>query len=267
MTLDMPATAKLAILESQIEELQKQNAIFESMAVQMYANEKKPIKTDIFRHGYVELHDWMGDDLRIVNMARQSFGKTSVEMGEAEIGLINFLMKNKHGTPFEGPVFTFNVKCPIFVAREWFRHRISSYNEYSGRYSKMCEDVYIPEIEQIRTQKGKPGSYTFEAMDPAKAERIRLSMQIQARDAWDTYENLLKRGTAKEVARMVLPVNQYTQFTWVVNLRSLLNFISLRSAENAMWEIRQYSLAMEDQIKKVVPVSFEAFEKVGRVAP
>ncbi len=229
--------------------------------------EKQPVKTPMLDHGYVELYDWMGDDLRIVNMARQSFGQESTEMGESEKGLINFLARERHGTPFEGVVFTFNVKCPIFVAREWMRHRIGSYNEYSGRYTKMMSEFYVPYGDQLRTQVGKPGNYRFEPLDKETSTEVQGLLYGESNRSWDKYEELLELGVAKEVARMVLPVNIYTQFTWVVNLRSLMNFISLRSAPGAMWEIRQYSQAIEKQIEPVVPVAMAAFEAHGRKAP
>jgi thymidylate synthase (FAD) len=257
MISDYPGSGREALLESQIQALQ----------VEVSLRTKAPKKVEVFNKGYVELYDWMGDDLRIVNMARQSFGQESTEMGDYETGLVNFLMRERHGTPFEGPVFTFNVKCPIFVAREWFRHRIGSFNEYSGRYSEMTADVYIPDAPQIRTQVGKPGNYTFETMDCEQANGIRQDMQVVARECWDLYQHLLNRGVAKEVARMVLGVNQYTQFTWVVNFRALLNFISLRSDDNAMWEIRQYSQEIEKLIKPIVPVAYESFVTHGRVCP
>lgn len=228
---------------------------------------KIPSTINVLDHGYITLHDWMGDDLRIVNMARQSFGKTSMEMGKAEKGLINFLMRKHHGTPFEGVVFTFNVKCPIFVAREWMRHRIGSFNEYSGRYSKMISEFYVPEPEQIRTQTGKPGAYTFKPLRESLGWGMSRVMKGFYNNSWTVYNHLLEFGVAKEVARMILPVGIYTQFTWVVNLRSLLNFISLRSANTAMWEIRQYSQKIETLISKVVPVSYEAFNKHGRIVP
>jgi len=230
--------------------------------------EKKPIRTDVLDHGYVTLYDWMGDDLRTVNMARQSFGQESTEIGAKERGLINFLMRERHGTPFEGPVFTFNIKCPIFVVREWMRHRIGSFNEYSGRYTKMISDFYIPAPEQVRTQKGKPGNYTFEPVEDETVVGTTLDdIQFINKEAWKAYNLMLKGGVAKEVARMILPVNIYTMFTWVINLRALLNFISLRSHASAMWEIRQYSEAIEEQIKTIVPVAFEAFIENGEVAP
>lgn len=223
--------------------------------------------TSVLDHGYIELYDSMGDDLRIVNMARQSFGKTSTKIGDAEKGLINFLMSKRHGTPFEGVVFHFNVKCPIFVAREWFRHRIASYNEYSGRYSKMINEFYIPNATEIRTQVGKPGNYTFKQLPENLATIVQNEIKDENKTTWETYEALLKMGVAKEVARLVLPVNIYTQFSWIINLRSLFNFISQRSHDDAMWEIRQYSETIEELIKPIVPVAFECFEKNGRKAP
>jgi thymidylate synthase (FAD) len=223
------------------------------------------IKVNVLDHGYVELYDCMGDDLRIVNNARQSFGQESAEFGEREAGLINFLMAHRHGTPFESVVYQFNVKCPIFVAREWFRHRIGSFNEYSGRYSKMINEFYIPEI--VRTQTGKPGNYTFDQIDSATEAWFKGELHAQCGNAFILYDNALKAGVAKELARLVLPVNIYTQFTWTVNLRSLFNFVSLRSAANAMYEIRRYSLTIENMIHQTVPSAYAAFVRNGGEAP
>ena len=226
----------------------------------------------VLNKGSVVLEQWMGPtnevaDLNVVNAARQSFGKTSVGMGASEKGLINFLARERHGTPFEMVQFLFQVKCPIFVAREWMRHRIGSYSEFSSRYSKMNTDFYVPNHEQIRTQKGKPGYYVFEAMSEDEASAVWYSMFECSQNSWDKYEELLDSGVAKEVARMVLPVNMYTSFTWSVNLRSLFNFVSLRSHETALWEIQQYSKAIEKLIKPIVPCAYECFEKNGRKAP
>jgi len=209
----------------------------------------------------------MGDDLRIVNNARQSFGKESLELGEAEKGLISFLMHNRHGTPFEAVTFQFNVKCPIFVAREWFRHRIGSFNEFSARYSEMPREYYIPEPEDVRSQVGKPGSYTFKPITNGTQTWFRSELDATCGMAYIQYQNALKAGVAKELARCFLPVNFYTMFTWTVNLRSLFNFVSLRSAESAMLEIRCYSNAVEHEMKKIVPEAYNAFVENERVAP
>lgn len=223
--------------------------------------------TKVLDAGYVRLYDHMGNDLRIVNAARQSFGQESEEMGAKEEGILRFLMKNRHGTPFEHVVFQFNVKCPIFVAREWFRHRIGSFNEYSGRYTKMIPEYYLPAEDAVRSQVGKPGSYTFETLPPEEARITRHIMDDNNQRSWHWYESLLRMNVAKEVARMVLPVNMYTMFTWTVNLRALFNFVSLRSHPTAMFEIRQYSLAIEDLVNTTVPIAWEAFNKNGRVSP
>ena len=226
------------------------------------------MKIDVLDHGSVELVDSMGGDLRVVNMARQSFGtKAELLMSEKERGLINFLMKNRHGTPFEGVVITLQVKCPIFVAREWMRHRIASYNEFSGRYSKMSSDFYVPSGDQLRSQVGKPGSYSFEPLPDGLAESTRAMIEENNGDALYTYDNFLEQGVAKEVARMVLPVNIYTSFTMVANLRSLFNFVSLRSHKDAMWEIRQYSEEVEKMLWLVAPVAYRAFVDNNRIAP
>jgi len=225
----------------------------------------KPV--NVLDHGYVVLHSHMGNDLSVVNAARQSFGASEVEMNERNKGLINFLMRERHGTPFEMVAFTFNIKLPIFVMRELIRHRIASYNEYSGRYTKMISDFYVPSEASIRTQTGKPGSYIFLPIEKRKAKIVRAGFNIFSKVAYKLYEFFLDMGVAKEVARMILPVNYYTQFTWTINLRSLFNFISLRSDETAMYEIRQYSQTIETMISEIVPECYRAFIKNGRKSP
>jgi len=176
-------------------------------------------------------------------------------------------MKNKHGTPFEMVNFMFQIRCPIFVMRELVRHRIASINEMSGRYTKLQPKFYIPAIEDVRQQTGKPGNYTFEPMAPGIAMTVRANMALSYQKSWEMYEELLSLGVAKELARAILPVGIYTSLTWSLNLRSLFNFISLRSAENAMYEIRCFSQAIEKLIQPCVPVAFECFCKNGRIAP
>jgi len=217
--------------------------------------------------GWVVLEDSYGDDLAIVNAARQSFSKRSATMGPAESGLIHFLMRNRHGTPFEMVDFRFNIKAPIFVAREWQRHRIASYNEMSGRYVELEEEFYLPPLAAVREASGKPGAYQFETMDGETAALVRERMRRDYEGSWITYQSLLELGVAKEVARMVLPVGIMTQFTFKTNLRSLFNFISLRSAPNALLEIREYAGAIEELARDVAPIAFKAFESSNRVAP
>lgn len=217
--------------------------------------------------GFVELEDWYGDDLTIVNAARQSFDRKSLELTEADRGLINMLMRDRHGTPFEMVDFRFNVKAPIIVAREWFRHRMASYNEMSGRYSTLPPEWYVHAAHDIRTQRGKAGSYVFESMDVKLAELAQKEMNESYDKAWMTYQSLLDQGVAREVARTVLPQGMMTRFTFKVNLRSLLNFISLRSLDTAMREIQVYSHTIEKMVEEVVPVAYNAFMEYGYKAP
>ncbi|MGA1697543.1 MAG: FAD-dependent thymidylate synthase, partial [Ilumatobacteraceae bacterium] len=180
--------------------------------------------------GFVLLDNYMADDLSVVNSARVSFGKRSTEMEEADKKLIAFLMREKHGTPFEHNSFRFHVQAPIFVAREWFRHRIGSFNELSGRYTEIPEKWYVPDPKHVRQQEGKPGHYQFTPMDDATGNEMSKVIDEQISRAFRTYHYMLTRGVAKEVARTVLPVGAMTEFWWTVNARSLMNFLSLRVA-------------------------------------
>lgn len=222
----------------------------------------------VLDHGTVSLIDALGGDLDIVNAARVSFSTYQNEMDERGEGLINFLMKNKHATPFEHVTFKFYIKCPIFVAREWFRHRWSSFNEMSMRYYVPDElEFYMPEYNAIRKQVGKPGHYEFEQItDSTVVSFVQDKMEMVYEAAESAYYDLLNAGVAKEIARSVLPVGQYTEFVWTVNLRSLLNFISLRNESNAQYEIRQFAEAVEEFAESVCPVALNSFNSNGRQA-
>lgn len=223
---------------------------------------------DVLDHGFVELIDYMGSDLDAVNAAKVSFAAKKDEMDESCIGLINYLVKNRHATPFEHCVFKFRIKAPIFVTREWMRHRWSSFNEMSMRYYQPEHiDYYIPAFNNIRKQVGKPGAYSFEEIsDPEIKEKFYSIAQQTIIDADIAYYKLIELGVAKEIARCVLPVTQYTEFIWTVNARSLINFISLRNDSNAQYEINEYAKIIEDIFSKKMPITHEAFEKSGRVA-
>lgn len=222
----------------------------------------------LHKYGSITLVDFMGDDLAIVNAARCSFDQRSEDIGESEVGLINFLMRNRHGTPFEMVELKFEVKAPIFVFREWHRHRIASVNEWSGRYSKLEREFYIPSADYFRTQVGKPGAYTFEQIqDVGLIEWAQLALLMQCESAYALYEALLAKGIAKEQARIHLPVNLYSKMVWKTNLRALFNFLSLRNSEHAMREIRDYAEIMEGFAHMVAPVAMAAFVNNGRVSP
>ena len=222
---------------------------------------------EVLDHGFVRLDAAMADDLSVVNAARVSFARRKDEMDESDEGLIRFLMRERHGTPFEHNSFRFHVRAPIFVAREWFRHRTSSFNEFSLRYAKATEDFYVPEPEDVRTQVGKPGAYRFEPVDDELAEVTRGELRRIYEQAYDAYSRLVEAGVAREIARSVLPVGAYTQFYWTVNARSLMNFVSLRAAETAQREIRRYAEAIEAFFAESMPVTHAAFVANGRVAP
>jgi thymidylate synthase (FAD) len=220
-----------------------------------------------FAHGFVFLDSSMADDLSVVNSARVSFAKKSDRISEAEIGLINFLMRERHGTPFEHNSFRFHIKCPIFVAREWFRHRIGSFNEFSARYSEVGDEFFSPNVSDVRSQVGKPGSYSFERMNIDDSEAA-IAIINKANDAaYRAYKDLIYMGVAKELARVVLPVSMYTQFFWTVNARALMNFLSLRNAPNAQIDIQRYAQDVERIFKGQMPITYEAWVKNGRVAP
>jgi thymidylate synthase (FAD) len=220
----------------------------------------------VLDHGFLALDAALASDLAVVNGARVSFNQESDEFTERDAGLIRFLVRERHGSPFEHGYFRFIVKAPLFVVREHHRHRAGhSYNEWSGRYSKMEPEFYVPDY--VRTQVGKPGAYRFEPVDEAARELARAEIEENARRAYEAYERLLEQGVAKEVARAVLPLSTYTKYYWSCNPRSLMHFCSLRNHESAQYEIRQYAAAAESFLQRLMPVTHEAFVANGRVAP
>ena len=221
----------------------------------------------VLDHGFVRLDAAMADDLSVVNAARVSFARRRDEVDDADAGLIRFLMRDRHGTPFEHNSFRFHIRCPIFVAREWFRHRIGSFNEFSMRYAKATDDFYVPEADDVRSQVGKPGSYSFEPVDPEVAERTREEFRTIYDLAYASYTRLVEQGVARELARSVLPVGAYTEFYWTVNARALMNFVSLRAAETAQREIRRYADACEQFLAEQMPITHAAFVANNRTAP
>ena len=221
----------------------------------------------VLDHGFVRLDGAMASDLSVVNAARVSFARRKEAMDESDEGLIRFLMRDRHGTPFEHNAFRFHVRTPLFVAREWFRHRIGSFNEFSMRYARATDEFYVPEPDDVRTQVGKPGSYSFEPVTPELAEETREELRAVYEHAYETYERLVEQGVARELARAVIPVGAYTEFYWTVNARALMNFVSLRAAETAQREIRRYADAVEQLFAVRMPVTHDAFVANDRTAP
>jgi thymidylate synthase (FAD) len=210
--------------------------------------------------GFVRLIDVMGDDAAIVQAARVSYGAGTKKVNE-DVGLIRYLLRHLHTTPFEMVEFKFHVKLPIFVARQWIRHRTANVNEYSGRYSEMKDEFYVPAIDQVRAQSAtnKQGR-AEEAFDPAVADRIRTGMFETQSRLYGEYQDLLNADLAREIARINLPVSNYTEWYWKVDLHNLFHFLKLRIDPHAQYEIRVYGEAMAQLVKAAVPVAYEAFE-------
>jgi len=210
--------------------------------------------------GFVRLIDVMGDDDAIVQAARVSYGAGTKRVTE-DRGLIRYLLRHLHTTPFEMVEFKFHIKLPIFVARQWIRHRTANVNEYSGRYSEMKDEFYVPSLEQIRPQSltNKQGR-SEEAMPSDVASRIATRMEETQRGLYDEYQSLLGDNLARELARINLPVSNYTEWYWKIDLHNLFHFLRLRIDPHAQYEIRVYGEAMAELVKQVVPIAWEAFE-------
>lgn len=209
----------------------------------------------------VSLVNMMGDDNAIARAAWVSYGtdKREAEPGRVE-GLINFLMREQHMSPFEHVVFTFRIETPIFVVREFTRHRSASYNEMSGRYTVMPYDFYIPAAERPLRQTGKAGAYTFEAGDYQQQALVDSDFRRVVGQAVNAYERMLDAGVAKEVARDILPVGTYTQFYVTMNARNLMHFLDLRTDKQALYEIRDVANQMADIFKDRLPLTGKAWE-------
>lgn len=224
------------------------------------------VTPEFVHHGSVELLDSMGGDLAVVRKARQTMGRHSGTMPDWGPKLIHRMMESRHGTPFEAAVFDFQVQCKISVAREWFRHRIGSFNEFSLRATKAKPRFQIPRCGEIRTE--TEDRYVFEKIEAGEAvDKILREYESAYADAWLHYECLLRLGLAKELARDVLPFGMITTFGWTVNARALMNFVSLRTAPDAMLEIRLLAQQVEESFKEAMPHTWSAFDRAGRVAP
>lgn len=222
---------------------------------------------DVLDWGFVRLDDCMASDLSVVNSARVSYGVKKLVMDQSDGGLISYLMKNQHGTPFEHNAFRFHVKAPIFVLREWQRHRIGSFNELSARYTELPQEYYIPEPGYVRKRVGKPGHYVYEQADAIQSDVFRIKLRKACEYSYGEYKIALEEGIAPEQARLFLHVNHYSEMYWTVNARSLMNFISLRNALTAQWEMQQFARVIEAHFRYYMPITWGSFIGGGRVAP
>ncbi len=214
----------------------------------------------VLDHGFVRVVDYMGDDAAVVQAARVSYGRGTRRALEDE-GLIRYLMRHHHSTPFEMCEIKFHVKLPIFVARQWIRHRTANVNEYSARYSILDKDYYIPEPGQLAAQSSSNRQGRGEVLDSQTATRVLALLREDAEQTYGHYEEMLgeQTGLARELARMNLTLNTYTQWYWKTDLHNLFHFLRLRADSHAQYEIRVYAEAMMETVKAWVPLSYNAF--------
>lgn len=218
-------------------------------------------RLDVLDHGFVRLVDYLGGDARIVQAARVSYGEGTKTVRE-DRALIDYLLRHQHTSPFEQVILTFHVKMPIFVARQWIRHRTARLNEISGRYSVMRDEFYVPRAHEVRRQSraNKQGSAADEVPKELQQHVIDV-LQRGQRETYRQYESLLEDGVARELARVNLPLSLYTEMYWQMDLNNLFRFLRLRMDWHAQYEIRAYGDAMARCVRAVAPLAFEAFEE------
>jgi thymidylate synthase (FAD) len=224
----------------------------------------------VLDHGFVRVIDYMGDDAAIVQAARVSYGRGTRAANE-DRGLIRYLMRHRHSTPFEMCEIKYHVKLPIFIARQWIRHRTANVNEYSARYSILDREFYIPAPDQLAAQSAVNRQGRGDVLQGAEAARVLDLLREDATRNYDHYLDMLnenedgavrdpgRAGLARELARMNLTLNAYTQWYWKTDLHNLLHFLSLRADAHAQYEIRVYAEAMLETVKAWVPMAFDAF--------
>ena len=217
------------------------------------------VRHAVLSHGFVALVDYMGDDAAIVQAARVSYGRGTKSVRD-DRGLVRYLLRHRHTTPFEMVELKFLVRLPIFVARQWIRHRASSTNEYSARYSIVPDEFEVPPPEEVRHQSTRNRQGRGEPLAAEVVERFRTELDRVAGEAYSVYSRALQAGVARETARLVLPVAYYTQWYWKTNLWNLFHFLSLRLDAHAQEEIRLYAAEVARLGRLVCPVAFEAFD-------
>ncbi len=218
---------------------------------------------EVLDHGFIRVIDYMGDDAAITQAARVSYGKGTKSVQNDE-GLIRYLMRHWHSTPFEMCEIKLHVKLPVFVARQWIRHRTANVNEYSARYSILDREFYIPAPEHIAAQSAVNNQGRGAALEGAEAARVLEMLKADSARCYDNYEAMIsqegQQGLARELARMNLPANIYTQWYWKVDLHNLFHFLRLRADAHAQYEIRVYADAICEVVKDWVPFAYAAFE-------
>ena len=224
----------------------------------------------ILDHGFIRVVDYMGNDTSIVQAARVSYGKGTKKVN-TDAGLIKYLMRHWHSTPFEMCEIKYHIKLPIFIARQWIRHRTANVNEYSARYSILDKEFYLPTSENLASQSQNNRQGRGDVLKGDQAKKVLDLLKSDAERTYSNYEEMLnerydgtvidenKIGLARELARMNLTLNTYTQWYWKTDLLNLMNFLRLRADHHAQYEIRTYADAMVETLKKWVPITYEAF--------
>ena len=224
----------------------------------------------VLDHGFIRVVDYMGDDSSIVQAARVSYGKGTKKVS-TDAGLIKYLMRHWHSTPFEMCEIKYHVKLPIFIARQWIRHRTANVNEYSARYSILDKEFYLPAPENLATQSQNNRQGRGDVLEGEQAKQVLEILKKDAEQTYNNYELMLNErydesiidknqtGLARELARMNLTLNTYTQWYWKTDLLNLMNFLRLRADDHAQYEIRAYADTMLDTLKRWVPITYEAF--------
>ena len=255
--------------ELEIKDLQSQ----ENKTKRVVAPELEKILYDaisVLDHGFVRVIDYMGDDTSIVQAARVSYGKGTKKVS-TDSGLIKYLMRHWHSTPFEMCEIKYHVKLPIFIARQWIRHRTANVNEYSARYSILDKEFYLPKNENLAAQSKSNRQGRGEVLQGEQAKKVLNLLKNDAERTYENYETMLNErydgsvvdeketGLARELARMNLTLNTYTQWYWKTDLLNLMNFLRLRADHHAQYEIRAYADVMLDTLKRWVPITYDAF--------
>jgi thymidylate synthase (FAD) len=224
----------------------------------------------VLDHGFIRVVDYMGDDTSVVQAARVSYGKGTKKIS-TDSGLIKYLMRHWHSTPFEMCEIKYHIKLPIFIARQWIRHRTANVNEYSARYSILDKEFYLPDSQNLAAQSQINRQGRGDVLEGDQAKKVLDLLKNDAERTYQNYETMLnerydgsvidegKIGLARELARMNLTLNTYTQWYWKTDLLNLMNFLRLRADQHAQFEIRAYAEAMLDTVKKWVPITYEAF--------
>jgi thymidylate synthase (FAD) len=218
------------------------------------------VRHPVLAHGFVTLVDYMGNDAAIVQAARVSYGRGTKTVRD-DRALIRYLMRHRHTTPFEMVEFKFLVRLPIYVARQFVRHRTASINEYSARYSIVPDEYEVPDPEEVRQQSARNRQGRGDPLPAAVVDKFRADLERLSTEAYRDYTAALDAGVARETARLLLPVAYYTQWYWKSNLHNLFHFLSLRLDPHAQEEIRLYAAEMAKIGRAVAPVAFEAFEE------